>query len=96
MYLTYIKAIGLVIAVLFIAVYILSSVLGVASNLWLAKWSDDAQMIQSTSNGSSYETNMRLAIYAALGVGQALFVCAASIVMALGMVEHHEFFTKEF
>lgn len=27
-------------------------------------------MIQSTSNGSSYETNMRLAIYAALGVGQ--------------------------
>lgn len=85
-YLTYIKAIGLVIAVLFIAVYILSSVLGVASNLWLAKWSDDAQMIQSTSNGSSYETNMRLAIYAALGVGQALFVCAASIVMALGMV----------
>ncbi|VDL80145.1 unnamed protein product [Nippostrongylus brasiliensis] len=85
-YLTYIRAIGLFIATLFIVVYIFSSVLGVASNLWLAKWSDDAEMIQATSNGSSYETNMRLAVYAALGVGQALFVCAASIIMALGMV----------
>ncbi|VDO72939.1 unnamed protein product [Haemonchus placei] len=85
-YLTYIRAIGFDLAVLFIVVYIFSSVLGVASNLWLAKWSDDAEMIQKTSNGSSYETNTRLAIYASLGVGQALFVCAASIIMALGMV----------
>ncbi|KAK6027472.1 ABC transporter, ATP-binding protein, partial [Ostertagia ostertagi] len=85
-YLTYIRAIGFDLAVLFVVVYILSSVLGVASNLWLAKWSDDAEMIQKTSNGSSYETNTRLAIYASLGVGQALFVCAASIIMALGMV----------
>ncbi|KHJ98857.1 ABC transporter transmembrane region [Oesophagostomum dentatum] len=85
-YLTYIRAIGYGIAILFIAVYIFSSVLGVASNLWLAKWSDDAEMIQQTSNGSSYETNTRLAIYASLGVGQALFVCAASVIMALGMV----------
>ncbi|KAK6061915.1 ABC transporter transmembrane region, partial [Cooperia oncophora] len=85
-YLTYIRAIGFDLAVLFVGVYILSSVLGVASNLWLAKWSDDAEMIQKTSNGSSYETNTRLAIYASLGVGQALFVCAASIIMALGMV----------
>ncbi|EYC24795.1 hypothetical protein Y032_0013g2112 [Ancylostoma ceylanicum] len=85
-YLTYIRAIGLDFAVLFISVYVLSSVLGVASNLWLAKWSDDAEAIQKTSNGSSYETNIRLAIYASLGVGQALFVCAASVIMALGMV----------
>ncbi|RCN46028.1 ABC transporter, ATP-binding protein [Ancylostoma caninum] len=70
-YLTYIRAIGLNVAVLFISVYVLSSVLGVASNLWLAKWSDDAEAIQKTSNGSSYETNTRLAIYASLGVGQA-------------------------
>ncbi|KAK6765506.1 hypothetical protein RB195_025428 [Necator americanus] len=85
-YLAYIHAIGLTVALLFIFVYILSSILGVASNLWLAKWSDDAELIQQKSNGSSYETNIRLAIYASLGVGQALFVCAASIIMALGMV----------
>ncbi|KAK5969866.1 Multidrug resistance-associated protein 1 [Trichostrongylus colubriformis] len=85
-YLTYIRAIGFDLAVLFVGVYILSSVLGVASNLWLAKWSDDAEMIQKTSNGSSSETNTRLAIYASLGVGQAVFVCAASTIMAFGMV----------
>ncbi|CAJ0609669.1 unnamed protein product [Cylicocyclus nassatus] len=83
-YLTYIRAIGFDVALLFITVYILSSVLGVASNLWLAKWSDDAEAIQK--NGTSYDTNTRLAIYASLGVGQALFVCAASVIMALGMV----------
>ncbi|KJH39868.1 hypothetical protein DICVIV_14235, partial [Dictyocaulus viviparus] len=69
-YSTYIRAIGCRTAISFIIVYILSSVLGVSSNLWLAKWSDDAEILQQTSNGSSYGTNMRLAIYVTLGVGQ--------------------------
>ncbi|KAJ1364189.1 hypothetical protein KIN20_024220 [Parelaphostrongylus tenuis] len=58
----------------------------VASNVWLARWSDDAETIQQSSNDSSYETNMRLAIYTSLGMGQAVFVCVASTIMALGMV----------
>ncbi|CAD6185500.1 unnamed protein product [Caenorhabditis auriculariae] len=85
-YMTYFKAIGLPIALLFIVVYIASSILGVFSNLYLARWSDDAEQIVRRSNGSSSETQTRLGVYAALGMSQAVSVCAASVIMALGMV----------
>ncbi|CAI5456759.1 unnamed protein product [Caenorhabditis angaria] len=85
-YMTYFKSIGLPIAGLFIFVYIASSILGVFSNLYLARWSDDAKKIAASSNGTSSETHVRLGVYALLGMGQALSVCTASIIMALGMV----------
>ncbi|CAJ0609705.1 unnamed protein product [Cylicocyclus nassatus] len=83
-YITYMRAIGFAVVLIFIATHILGGILGVASNLWLAKWTDD-ELIQKTSNGTS---NMKksLAIYASLGVGQALLMCAAPTIMALGMV----------
>ncbi|VDM43710.1 unnamed protein product [Toxocara canis] len=84
-YLAYIKAIGYVITVLFLSIYVVSSILGVLSNLWLANWSDHAKRMNSSSP-EEQDTNVRLAIYASLGMGQATFVCVASVVMALGMV----------
>ncbi|CAJ0583056.1 unnamed protein product, partial [Mesorhabditis spiculigera] len=84
-YTVYLAAIGYGIAALFLGVYIFSSVLGVFSNLWLARWSDDAKKIQGDSNGEN-QTRYRLLVYAGLGVGQACSICAASIIMALGMV----------
>ncbi|CAI2355592.1 unnamed protein product [Caenorhabditis sp. 36 PRJEB53466] len=85
-YMTYFRAIGIPIAVLFFLVYVASSILGVFSNLYLAQWSDDAKEIALSGNVSTTETQIRLGIYAALGMGQATSVCAASVIMALGMV----------
>ncbi|CAB3400919.1 unnamed protein product [Caenorhabditis bovis] len=85
-YMAYFKSIGIFVALLFIFVYIASSFLGVFSNLYLAKWSDDAKAISKSGNGSSTETQLRLGVYALLGMGQAVSVCSASIIMALGMV----------
>ncbi|CCD69453.1 ABC-type glutathione-S-conjugate transporter [Caenorhabditis elegans] len=85
-YMSYFRAIGIKIALVFFLVYVASSMLGVFSNLYLARWSDDAKEIALSGNGSSSETQIRLGIYAVLGMGQATSVCAASIIMALGMV----------
>lgn len=68
-YLTYIRAIGWTICILFLLIYTLSSVLGVSSNLWLADWSDHAAEIQSNTS-SSFEMHKRLLIYTGLGMGQ--------------------------
>ncbi|KAF8354986.1 mrp-1 [Pristionchus pacificus] len=84
-YQTYFTAIGCGLVLFFCSIYVFSSILGVLSNLWLAGWSDDASKIQSQEDGA-YQTNLRLIIYTALGMGQALTICAASIIMALGMV----------
>uniref|UniRef100_A0A915BDR0 Multidrug resistance-associated protein 1 n=1 Tax=Parascaris univalens TaxID=6257 RepID=A0A915BDR0_PARUN len=84
-YMAYLKAIGYVITLIFFTIYVISSILGVLSNLWLANWSDHAKKMNASSP-EEYDTNVRLAIYALLGTGQAVFVCAGSITMALGMV----------
>ncbi|KAE9550241.1 hypothetical protein FO519_006539 [Halicephalobus sp. NKZ332] len=84
-YWSYLKAIGLNVTVFFFIIYIISSILGVYSNLYLADWSDHAAEIQRGENGSS-GSRVRIGVYTALGIGQVLFVCIASILMALGMV----------
>uniref|UniRef100_A0A0N4Z034 ABC-type glutathione-S-conjugate transporter n=1 Tax=Parastrongyloides trichosuri TaxID=131310 RepID=A0A0N4Z034_PARTI len=83
-YLSYFKAIGYFNTFKFILIYIISSVLGVLSNLRLADWSDNAKQIQAMND--TQETNERLAVYTILGLSQAGAVCFASIIMALGMV----------
>ncbi|KAM3726824.1 Multidrug resistance-associated protein [Dirofilaria immitis] len=84
-YLLYLHAIGYGTTAIFIIIYIFSSVLGVSSNLWLANWSDHVKKTNITEAGED-DTNWRLAIYAALGLGQAAMVCTGSITMAYGMV----------
>ncbi|ULT79399.1 hypothetical protein L5515_016086 [Caenorhabditis briggsae] len=85
-YMSYFRAIGMLIALVFFLVYVASSVLGVFSNLYLARWSDDAKRIALAGNVSARETYVRLGVYAMLGMGQAISVCMASVIMALGMV----------
>ncbi|MFH4984620.1 hypothetical protein AB6A40_011329 [Gnathostoma spinigerum] len=83
-YVTYIRAIGFAVTFIFFSIYVLASVLGVASNLWLADWSDHAKIRNSSLTED--DTNLRLVIYASLGLGQAIFVSFGAVVMALGMV----------
>uniref|UniRef100_A0AC35TYJ0 Multidrug resistance-associated protein lethal(2)03659 n=1 Tax=Rhabditophanes sp. KR3021 TaxID=114890 RepID=A0AC35TYJ0_9BILA len=83
-YITYFKAIGYYKSVIFILIYVGSSMLGILSNLRLASWSDEAVEIQARND--TYQTKYNLAVYTLLGIGQATTVCVASIIMTLGMV----------
>ncbi|KAF1745726.1 hypothetical protein GCK72_022173 [Caenorhabditis remanei] len=85
-YLAYFRAISISITILFFAAYVGSSMLGLMSNFYLAKLSDHAKSTTSSGNGSSNSIKTQLGIYAALGIGQSLVVCVASIILALGMV----------
>lgn len=85
-YLAYFRAIGIPITMLFFFAYIGSSMLGVLSNFYLAKLSDNAKATADAGNGTLSDTKIRLGVYAALGVGQSLVVCIASIILTFGMV----------
>jgi hypothetical protein len=72
-YVTYIRAIGYCISLIFVSIYVFSSVLGVFSNLWLAYWSDDsAKLLRNETMDMS--TGARLGIYTVLGFGQGLYL----------------------
>jgi len=43
--LEYLRAVGLISLTFFLFIYLLSSLLGIATNLWLAKWSDQAEKV---------------------------------------------------
>lgn len=72
-YMAYLKAIGYLITLIFFTIYVISSILGVLSNLWLANWSDQAKKMNASSP-EEYDTNVRLAIYALLGMGQGIIL----------------------
>lgn len=72
-YLRYIRAVGYGLCTTFFLIYIASGILGIASNLWLANWSDHAREIQHKNSSNYYETQKRLSIYTALGMGQGNF-----------------------
>uniref|UniRef100_A0A1I8B942 Multidrug resistance-associated protein n=1 Tax=Meloidogyne hapla TaxID=6305 RepID=A0A1I8B942_MELHA len=86
-YLEYLRAIGWISLTFFIFIYLFSSVLGFACNLWLAKWSDQAEAIQKGNSTFSNETKSNLIIYTSLGIAQAFTVTFGSIIMAIGMIK---------
>uniref|UniRef100_A0A1I7UPW2 ABC-type glutathione-S-conjugate transporter n=1 Tax=Caenorhabditis tropicalis TaxID=1561998 RepID=A0A1I7UPW2_9PELO len=85
-YLAYFRAISIPITLLFFFAYVGSSTLGVLSNFYLARLSDNAKNMADSGNSSSTDIRTQLAIYASLGIGQSAVVCVASIILALGMV----------
>ncbi|KAE9548400.1 hypothetical protein FO519_008381, partial [Halicephalobus sp. NKZ332] len=84
-YWSYLKAINFNVIIFFLVIYIISNILGVYSNLYLADWSDHATEIQRGENGST-EFRTKIGVYTALGIGQVLFIGIASLPMALGMI----------
>ncbi|KAI6229423.1 ATP-binding cassette sub-family C member 8 [Aphelenchoides besseyi] len=92
-YWTYISAIGYPVFILFLVIDLFSCGLGIKSNMWLADWSDEAlrelKTVNSTDNLTVTSTTSmytRLGIYTLLGMGQAVFVCVAAVLVSLGMV----------
>uniref|UniRef100_A0A5S6Q8F7 ABC-type glutathione-S-conjugate transporter n=1 Tax=Trichuris muris TaxID=70415 RepID=A0A5S6Q8F7_TRIMR len=84
-YKMYMQSIGYLSSFVVLILYVVSGGLSVGSSLWLAEWSEDYAC--TTKNGTDCaQTDTRIAVYAALGIGQALFVFAAALLMTLCMV----------
>jgi len=75
-YVEYIKCIGVPIFALFVLLSAVSQVSNIGTSLWLAKWSSDGD--------SDRDTN--LAVYAALGLSQALTTLASMGVLVQGIM----------
>jgi len=65
----YMKAIGPVVSVLIVVFYLMNHACSVSANFWLSAWSNDAE------NATVFveQRDMRLGVYAALGLGQGSF-----------------------
>jgi ABC-type multidrug transport system fused ATPase/permease subunit len=78
-YCNYMKAIGIIGTLITITSYIAANSFTVGSSVWLSEWSNDAN-----SNGSnSISSKERLEVYAALGLGQTIFILIATITLNL-------------
>ncbi|CDW52939.1 ABC membrane and ABC tran domain containing prote in [Trichuris trichiura] len=81
----YLRSIGTYICLIVLLVYLISAGLTVASNEWLARWSEDALL---SKNDSRYvDTNTRIGGYAGFGIAQAFFMFSGALIMAFGMVK---------
>lgn len=80
-YLDYIRALGIPLLIGTLIAYFLSHSFNVASSLWLSAWSDDA--LEESTRTDTGLRNLRLAGYAAFGLGEAVFVLAATLTLNL-------------
>ncbi|XP_058527585.1 ATP-binding cassette sub-family C member 2 [Ochotona princeps] len=77
-YLKYLKAVGWC-SILFITFfYILNSVAFVGSNLWLSAWTSDSAVYNGTNYPAS-QRDLRIGVFAALGVAQGLTLLVANV-----------------
>lgn len=77
-YMYYMKAVGVFLAVLTFALYVSAQAFSVGSNIWLARWTDDVSAFNDTSKRDLY-----LGVYGALGLGQAIFSLFAGLFLSV-------------
>ncbi|XP_037610530.1 canalicular multispecific organic anion transporter 2 isoform X6 [Sebastes umbrosus] len=68
-YLEYAKAVGIPLSVLICVLYGCQSAAAIGANIWLSQWTNDAMRNQTKEN-----VNMRVGVYAALGIAQGFVV----------------------
>uniref|UniRef100_A0A803T6X8 Multidrug resistance-associated protein 1 n=1 Tax=Anolis carolinensis TaxID=28377 RepID=A0A803T6X8_ANOCA len=74
-YWEYMKATGLWLALLSLLLFLCNHVASLASNYWLSLWTDDPVI-----NGTQQNTDLRLAVYGALGFSQGWLVSVSPFV----------------
>ncbi|CAO2585581.1 ATP-binding cassette sub-family C member 2, partial [Lemmus lemmus] len=77
-YMKYLQSVGWCSITFIILAFALYSVSSIGSNLWLSAWTSDSQHF----NGSNYPTSqrdMRIGVFAALGLAQGIFVLVATL-----------------
>ncbi|XP_077481256.1 ATP-binding cassette sub-family C member 3 isoform X3 [Stigmatopora argus] len=73
-FLEYAKAVGLLLSVLICILYGCQSAAAIGANIWLSEWTNDALRNQTEDN-----VNMRVGVYAALGITQGALLLANSL-----------------
>ncbi|XP_037610531.1 canalicular multispecific organic anion transporter 2 isoform X7 [Sebastes umbrosus] len=79
-YLEYAKAVGIPLSVLICVLYGCQSAAAIGANIWLSQWTNDAMRNQTKEN-----VNMRVGVYAALGIAQEILRCHISAAKAPGV-----------
>ncbi|XP_074447165.1 ATP-binding cassette sub-family C member 2 [Larus michahellis] len=85
MYLRYLRAVGLWYSFCIAMGYVGQYVAFVGTNLWLSAWTDDAQHYLNQTYPVE-QRDLRIGVFGALGVSQALFLLFATILSARGAV----------
>nr|XP_020011854.1 canalicular multispecific organic anion transporter 1 [Castor canadensis] len=76
-YLKYLQAVGWCSIFITILLFMMNSVAFIGSNLWLSAWTSDSQNFNSTNYPTS-QRDMRIWVYAVLGLAQGAFVLMAT------------------
>uniref|UniRef100_G3NR61 ATP-binding cassette, sub-family C (CFTR/MRP), member 3 n=1 Tax=Gasterosteus aculeatus aculeatus TaxID=481459 RepID=G3NR61_GASAC len=80
-YLEYAKAVGVLLSVFICFLYGCQSAAAIGANIWLSQWTNDASANQTQEN-----LNMRVGVYAALGIAQGILVMMSSFTLAMGNI----------
>uniref|UniRef100_A0A8B9SE88 Canalicular multispecific organic anion transporter 1 n=1 Tax=Apteryx owenii TaxID=8824 RepID=A0A8B9SE88_APTOW len=86
MYLRYLRAVGWGFSFWVAMSYLAQYVAFVGTNLWLSAWTDDAQLYLNQTYPPG-QRDLRIGVFGALGVAQALFLFIATILSAHGAVQ---------
>ncbi|XP_047916408.1 ATP-binding cassette sub-family C member 2 [Anser cygnoides] len=86
MYLRYLRAVGLGYSFWVAMGYVGQYVAYVGTNLWLSAWTDDAERYQNQTYPVQ-QRDLRIGVFGALGVSQAIFLLFATILCAHGAVQ---------
>uniref|UniRef100_A0A6G1SHL7 ABC-type glutathione-S-conjugate transporter n=1 Tax=Aceria tosichella TaxID=561515 RepID=A0A6G1SHL7_9ACAR len=68
-----------------LVIYVLSSVFTLSSNLWLSAWSNDA--LNETLRNSTAQRDLRLGVYAGLGLGESICVITSTILLNIACIK---------
>uniref|UniRef100_A0A3Q2E358 ATP binding cassette subfamily C member 3 n=1 Tax=Cyprinodon variegatus TaxID=28743 RepID=A0A3Q2E358_CYPVA len=80
-FLEYAKAVGLGLSVIICLLYGCQSAASIGANIWLSEWTNDASL-----NNTKENVNMRVGVYAALGIAQGVLVMISSFTLAMGNI----------
>ncbi|OXB75471.1 UNVERIFIED_CONTAM: hypothetical protein H355_016532 [Colinus virginianus] len=83
MYLRYLRAVGLGFSFWVTMGYVGQYIAYVGTNLWLSAWTDDAERYQNETYPVQ-QRDLRIGVFGALGVSQALFLLLATILSSHG------------
>ncbi|XP_062859407.1 ATP-binding cassette sub-family C member 3 isoform X2 [Trichomycterus rosablanca] len=79
-YWEYVKAVGPLLSLLICLLYAAQSAAAIGANIWLSDWTD------RKANGTEDNVQMRVGVYAALGITQGLLVMSSSFTLAMGKI----------
>ncbi|KGL76195.1 Canalicular multispecific organic anion transporter 1, partial [Tinamus guttatus] len=86
MYVRYLRAVGWCFSFWIAMSYLTEYVAYVGTNLWLSAWTDDAQLYLNQTYPPG-QRDMRIGVFGALGIAQALFLFLATLLSAHGAVQ---------